>query len=85
MIKCHHERYDGQGPAGLAGQDIPLGARVISVAESYDILTNDVPWRDAMTHEQAMKELQQSAGTQFDPDVLAAFERRIAGPLRKAA
>jgi len=84
-IKCHCERYDGQGPLGLAGQAIPLGARIISVAEAYDILTSDVPWRDAMTHEEAMEELHRCSGTQFDPVVLAAFERSSARVIREAA
>ena len=74
MIHYHHERFDGNGyPDGLAGEEIPLGARVIAVAETYDILTSDVPWRDALAHEEALGEIDRCTGTQFDPRVVKAF------------
>lgn len=82
LIKHHHERYDGRGyPDGLAGEDVPLGARIISVAEAFDILTSDVPWRDAMDQESALKELEACAGTQFDPTVVQAFRTALVGGL----
>jgi response regulator RpfG family c-di-GMP phosphodiesterase len=78
LIKHHHERYDGRGyPDRLSGTDIPLGSRIIAVAEAFDILTSDVPWRDAMNQDSAMKELDACAGTQFDPQVVKAFRTAI--------
>jgi HD-GYP domain-containing protein (c-di-GMP phosphodiesterase class II) len=78
MIKHHHERFDGKGyPDGLTGHDIPLGARIIAVAEAFDILVSDVPWRDAMTLDRAIEELRSNAGTQFDPIVVDAFVSTI--------
>lgn len=84
-VKHHDERYDGQGPTGLAGQDIPLPARILAVAEAYDILTTDVPWRDAMEPKEALRQLRRAAGTQFDPDVLAALHRTFKESFSKAA
>ena len=75
-IRHHHERWDGKGyPDGLAGDDIPLGARIIAVADSYDAMTSDRPYRKALPHEVALIELQRGAGAQFDPAVVAAFAR----------
>ena len=74
MIRHHHERWDGTGyPDGLAAENIPIGARVICVAETYDILTSDVPWRDAVGAEPAIQEIKRCSGTQFDPKVVEAF------------
>jgi putative nucleotidyltransferase with HDIG domain len=74
MIKHHHERFDGKGyPDGLRGHDIPLGSRIIAVAETFDILVSDVPWRNALPIDKAMEELRSCAGTQFDPLVVDAF------------
>jgi putative nucleotidyltransferase with HDIG domain len=74
LIRHHHERWDGKGyPDGLAGKDIPLGARVIAVADSYDAMTSDRPYRRALPHEVAMIELQRGAGSQFDPVVVDAY------------
>ncbi len=78
LIKHHHERYDGKGyPDGLVGEEIPLGSRIISVAEAFDILTSDVPWRDAMDQESALHEIETCAGTQFDPVVVRAFRKAL--------
>ena len=74
MIKHHHERFDGKGyPDKLKGHDIPLGARIIAVAETFDILVSDVPWRDALIIDEAVEELRANAGTQFDSMVVEAF------------
>lgn len=74
MIKHHHERFDGKGyPDGLSGRNIPLGARVIAVAETFDILVSNVPWREALSVERAIQELKDNAGSQFDPIVVEAF------------
>ena len=81
FIRHHHERWDGKGyPDGLAGEDIPLGARVIAVADSYDAMTSDRPYRRALPHEVALIELQRGAGTQFDPAVVEAYLAPQNGP-----
>jgi HD-GYP domain-containing protein (c-di-GMP phosphodiesterase class II) len=74
IILYHHERYDGKGyPSGLKGESIPLDAQLISVAEAFDAMTVKHAYRDAMTPQQAMKELGQFSGTQFNPDAVKAF------------
>jgi putative nucleotidyltransferase with HDIG domain len=74
FIRHHHERWDGKGyPDGLAGDEIPLGARIIAVADAYDAMTSDRPYRQALSHDIAIAELQRGAGKQFDPNVVAAF------------
>lgn len=79
ILLYHHERYDGQGyPFGLVADKIPLDARIFTVVDSYDAMTSDRPYRDAMTHEQAMHEIIENSGTQFDPDVVAAFVTMMA-------
>jgi putative nucleotidyltransferase with HDIG domain len=80
-VLAHHERHDGSGyPAGLAGREIPVGARLISVVDAYDSMANDRPYRKALTHEQAMAELEAGAGSQFDPKVVEATLEVLAGP-----
>ncbi len=74
LVRSTHERFDGDGyPDRLAGNDIPLGARVIAVCDAYDAMTTDRPYRTAMSTEVAIAELQRTAGTQFDPKVVDAF------------
>lgn len=74
IVLRHHERYDGSGyPGRLKGEEIPLEARVIAVADAYDAMTSDRPYRQAMPHEKAIEELRASSGQQFDPVVVAAF------------
>lgn len=85
IIKHHHEHFDGNGyPDGLAGDDIPLGARIVAVAETYDILTSDVPWRDALSPQAAMHEMNRCSGTQFDPKCIEVLSS-ILEELNKAA
>jgi len=73
-VRHHHEHYDGTGyPAGLAGERIPLASRIIHVADAYDAMTSPRPFRDALDHAQAVRTLQDGAGSQFDPEVVAAF------------
>jgi putative nucleotidyltransferase with HDIG domain len=74
IIHGHHERWDGKGyPAGLAGEDIPLGARVVAVAEVFDAMTRDTPYGPRRTPTEAITELEAFAGTQFDPRVVRLF------------
>src|SRR5262249_4669664 len=74
LLLHHHERWDGSGyPAGLRGTDIPLGARIITVADSFDALTTNRPYRTARTTEFALNEIVRCAGTQFDEEVVHAF------------
>jgi HD-GYP domain-containing protein (c-di-GMP phosphodiesterase class II) len=82
-ILHHHERWDGTGyPHGLAREAIPVEARILAVADAYDAMTSDRPYRAAIAHDEALRELQRCAGTQFDPRVVAAFAtlppRRVA-------
>jgi HD-GYP domain-containing protein (c-di-GMP phosphodiesterase class II) len=70
----HHERYDGRGyPDGLAGKAIPLDARILAVADSYDAMTSDRSYRAALSHDEAIARLHDGAGTQFDPVCVRAF------------
>ena len=74
IIKYHHERFDGTGyPEGLKEQEIPLSARILCVADSFDAMTADRPYKHTMEREQAFAHVKQKAGTQFDPDVVKAF------------
>lgn len=76
IILYHHERFDGGGyPEGLMAVEIPLGARIFAVADAYDAITSDRPYRKGRNHEEAVWELQQHAGTQFDPAVIEALLR----------
>jgi HD-GYP domain-containing protein (c-di-GMP phosphodiesterase class II) len=70
----HHERWDGRGyPHKLGGEDIPLMARIVQVADTYDAMVSDRPYRKALSHEEAARELRRCEGKQFDPRVIEAF------------
>ena len=74
-IKHSHEHYDASGyPDGLAGEQIPLASRILLVADAFDAMTSDRPYRSALPHDEALGELRLNAGRQFDPQVVAAFE-----------
>lgn len=74
IILHHHERYSGHGyPFGLRGSDIPLGARIVAIADAYDAMTHDRPYKRAISHEAAVSELRRHAGTQFDPELVTLF------------
>ncbi|MDD5748396.1 MAG: GAF domain-containing protein [Actinomycetota bacterium] len=74
IILHHHERYDGKGyPDGLKGEEIPLGARILAVADSFEAMMSDRPYRKALSIEDAVKEIENNAGGQFDPLVVRAF------------
>lgn len=77
-VHMHHERWDGHGyPLGLAGKDIPLMARIISVADTYDAMTSDRAYRKALPHEVAVNEIRRCSGSQFDPDIAHEFSEAI--------
>lgn len=74
FIRHHHERWDGEGyPDGVAGEHIPLLARILTVADSYDAMTTNRAYRRAMSHKEACEQLEECSGSQFDPDVVARF------------
>ncbi len=71
---CHHERYDGKGyPAGLKGDEIPVEARMIAIADAYDAMSSNRAYREALPREQVLEELMNGRGTQFDPEILDVF------------
>ena len=74
IILHHHERYAGHGyPFGLRANEIPLGARIVAIADAYDAMTNDRPYKRAISHDQAIAELRRHSGTQFDPELVDLF------------
>ena len=74
MIKHHHEKYGGGGyPSGLKGKDIPLGSRILAIADCYDALTSNRAYRDAYSPEQAVGIMEKEDGTKFDPVLLEIF------------
>jgi HD-GYP domain-containing protein (c-di-GMP phosphodiesterase class II) len=86
MIRGHHERWDGKGyPDGLAGDQIPLGGRILAVADAYVTMTVGRPYRPAFHASWALEELRRGSGSQFDPAVVLAMERvldlAIEGPV----
>ncbi len=85
-IEQHHEKYDGSGyPHGLAGNDISYGARIVAVADSYEVMTASRPYKRPMTAEAARAELTRCAGTHFDPDIVRAFLNISLGRMRRSA
>lgn len=74
IVKYHHEKYDGNGyPEGLKGNQIPLFARIISIADTFDAMTSTRSYRDALPIEIAKEEIQKCSGSQFDPEIVKAF------------
>jgi diguanylate cyclase (GGDEF)-like protein len=74
IILHHHERFAGHGyPYGLRGSDIPLGARIVAIADAYDAMVHERPYKRAIGHESAIRELRRHAGTQFDPELVQLF------------
>ncbi len=74
IVLHHHEHYDGKGyPQMLAGNQIPLGARILAVADSYDAMTTNRPYREKMSHFEALERIEAVRGTQFDPVITDAF------------
>jgi HD-GYP domain-containing protein (c-di-GMP phosphodiesterase class II) len=81
MVLYHHERWDGKGyPAGLKKREIPLGARIIAVADAFSAMTDNRPYREPLSFEEALEELKKGSGSQFDPEIVDIFlsmEERI--------
>jgi putative nucleotidyltransferase with HDIG domain len=74
LVIAVHERWDGYGyPAGLRGREIPIGARIVAIADAYDVLTANHPYRDGLSRDEANAEIVRSAGTYFDPDIVRAW------------
>ena len=79
-VFAHHERWDGQGyPRGLTGSVIPIEARIIALADSYDAMSSERPYRKALNEEVILYEIRRNAGRQFDPDIARAFVERVLG------
>lgn len=75
FVLHHHERLDGAGyPAGLVGEEIPLGSRIVAVVDAFDAMTSSRPYREGLPVEEALRRLRQDSGTHFDPEVAAVFE-----------
>jgi HD-GYP domain-containing protein (c-di-GMP phosphodiesterase class II) len=74
LILNHHERYDGSGYNAMVGKDIPVGARIIAVADVYDALTSDRPYRKALSPFEARREIVDNSGVHFDPEVVRVFD-----------
>jgi putative nucleotidyltransferase with HDIG domain len=80
IVRHHHERFDGSGyPDGLAGAEIPIGARIIAVADTFDAVTSERPYRAAREHPEALDLLDAGCGSQLDPEVVAAFRVHCSG------
>jgi HD-GYP domain-containing protein (c-di-GMP phosphodiesterase class II) len=74
VVACHHERWDGKGyPQGLSGTQIPMAARIFALADSFDAMTSDRPYRKAMPVSEAVAEINRSSGSQFEPELVEAF------------
>jgi HD-GYP domain-containing protein (c-di-GMP phosphodiesterase class II) len=87
IVRHEHERWDGDGyPDGISGDQIPIGSRIILACDAYHAMTSDRPYRKAMSHGEALKDLRKNAGTQFDPQVVEALlgclygDRTLAAP-----
>jgi HD-GYP domain-containing protein (c-di-GMP phosphodiesterase class II) len=79
IVRHHHEHFNGRGyPNGKRGEETPLGARILAVADAYDAMTSDRPYRSAMSKETATARLKAASGTQFDPQVVEAFLAALA-------
>ena len=84
IIKYHHERYDGTGyPHGLKGDEIPLNAKIITIADAYDSMVSNRSYREGLAHEDAIKRIEEQSGRQFDPKVVECFKAIIPGAIEE--
>lgn len=72
-VLYHHERFDGKGYIGLAGEEIPLFSRIIAVADAFDVMTNNRPYKEAISIKEALEEIKKNSGTQFDLEIADIF------------
>jgi HD-GYP domain-containing protein (c-di-GMP phosphodiesterase class II) len=80
-VRSSHERWDGTGyPDGLRAEEIPLGARIITICDAYDAMTHERPYRPARTAAEALEELRRGAGVRYDPTLVAVFVSTVAPP-----
>jgi putative nucleotidyltransferase with HDIG domain len=80
IVRHHHERFDGDGyPDGLAGEEIPIGARIVAVADTFDAVTSGRPYGRTLAHPQALELLDAISGSQLDPEIVAAFRVHCSG------
>jgi putative two-component system response regulator len=78
IVRGHHERWDGAGyPDGLRGEAIPIGARIVGIVDAHDAMTNDRPYRQAMSADEAVEELRRNRGVQFDPELVDVYFRHL--------
>jgi len=85
LVRSSHERWDGTGyPDGLAGDDIPLGSRIITICDAYDAMTNERPYRPARSAAEALAELRLGAGVKYDPCLVAVFQTVVGGSAQRA-
>ncbi|MDX1674453.1 MAG: response regulator [Longimicrobiales bacterium] len=86
IVRYHHERWDGAGyPDGLAGEEIPLPARIVAVADTFDAMTTSRPYRSARTHAQALAEIEAEAGRQFDPEIARIAAEVLSRPAARVS
>lgn len=84
IVRCHHERWDGGGPEGLAGEDIPVEARVVALCDAFDSLMHERPWRSRQSPQAALHTIETDAGTHFDPQLARRFVEWLREELAKA-
>ncbi len=81
IVLHHHEWFDGRGyPHGLAGAEIPIGSRIVAIADAYEAMISDRPYKRTLSHDEALSELRRGSGTQFDPELVDIFVALFANP-----
>jgi HD-GYP domain-containing protein (c-di-GMP phosphodiesterase class II) len=84
IVLAHHERWDGKGyPKGISGEQIPLAARIISIADTFDVMVTGRPYRKAKTLDEALAVIEEEAGRQFDPELVEVFFKKVVPTLQR--